>query len=433
MAEGQRGIEELLADKIGLDPVSIGSTLISRAAHRRMHELDVNDPSAYEQLLRQSESELQALIDQVVVSESWFFRDVQPFQWLQEHVRARWLADLLRAPVRALSLGCATGEEPYSIAMTLLDLGLPARRFQIAAVDISARRLTEAHAGVYSANSFRGADLGYRERYFRECHQGYELDAKVRSTVTFHHANVLNAGCLARSTAYDVVFCRNLLIYLNTRARACVISAIDRLLADDGLLFIGHADRLELGDTGPRFTAVGATGVFAYQRSDAALASQPRLQLEPPPVTLGLTGPQAVAGSKVSSPPPSLPRASPPVPALATATSIGTETSLPLLDRAAELANRGQFDQALAACEQHLRQKGLTAPTYFLMGMICQAAGKGPRAEEYLHKALYLDPRHAEALLALALLAERRGDNNAAAGFRRRAERTVVMMRKKVN
>jgi chemotaxis protein methyltransferase WspC len=143
-----------------------------------------------------------------------------------------------------------------------------------------------------------------------------------------------------------------------------------------------------------------------------------------------LPAPRTIAGSKVSNPPSSPPGASPPA---LVAAPTSTETSSPLLDQAAELANHEQFDQALAACEQHLRQKGLAAPTYFLMGMICQAAGKGSRAEGYLHKAVYLDPRHDEALLALALLAERRGDHNAAASFRRRAERAIVMMRKKVN
>ena len=92
-----------------------------------------------------------------------------------------------------------------------------------------------------------------------------------------------------------------------------------------------------------------------------------------------------------------------------------------LLEQAAELANRGHFSEAIGMCEQHLRQKGLTAPAYYLMGMICQATGDRRRAEDCFQKTVYLDPRHDEALLALALLAERRGDQNAAAGFRRRA------------
>lgn len=101
-----------------------------------------------------------------------------------------------------------------------------------------------------------------------------------------------------------------------------------------------------------------------------------------------------------------------------------------LLDHAAALANQGRFAEAVAVCQQHLRQQGLSAQAYCLMGMICQAAGDRGRAEDCFQKTVYLDPAHDEALLALALLAERRGDPVAAAGFRRRAERTIAMTRK---
>ena len=107
--------------------------------------------------MRRSEPELQELIEEVVVPESWFFRDERPFQWLREYVRERWLSDPSASAAPGLESACAGGEEPYSIAMTLLDLGLPARRFQIDAVDVSARRLAIARRGVYSANAFRGS------------------------------------------------------------------------------------------------------------------------------------------------------------------------------------------------------------------------------------------------------------------------------------
>ena len=110
-----------------------------------------------------------------------------------------------------------------------------------------------------------------------------------------------------------------------------------------------------------------------------------------------------------------------------------TQIQPSLLDQAAELANRGHFEQALVVCEQDLRQKGATAPAYFLMGMICQVAGHERRAEECLQKAVYLDPTHDEALLALALLAERRGDHGASASYRRRAAQCDIMTRLKVN
>ncbi len=392
--------------------------------------------AAYECRVGQSESELQALIEEVVVSESWFFRDERPYQWFREYIRGRWLTDLLRPTLRILSLPCAGGEEPYSIAMTLRDLGLPAHRFHIDAVDVSAHRLAMARRGVYSSNAFRGIDLGVQARYFREHPQGFELDSTIRSTVHFFQANMLDPRLLEGSLPYDVVFCRNLLIYLGTSARVCVLAAIERLLAADGVLFIGHADRLDVFGVEPSFTSVGDPACFVYRRRAQGNAALPRClpQLDPPRPRSDLIAPEGGSSGPLI------------VPTL-NATGITTRTDQsseaaipsswvnapPLLDQAAELANRGRFDDAVTACERHLQLKGFSPPAYYLMGMICQAAGNRLRAEDCFHKTVYLDPLHDEALLALALLAERRGDHDAAPSFRRRAERSVTMSRKRVN
>jgi len=413
MSAELRGIEELLATRIGLDPIAVGPPLILHAARRRMKELGLADLAEYQRRLSQSELELQELIEVVVVPESWFFRDERPFHWLREYVRERWLKDLLRPPLRVLSMPCAGGEEPYSTALTLLDLGLPARRFRIDAVDVSLSRLTIARRAVYSANAFRGPDLSYRARSFREHPQGYELDPTVRATVRFIQASVLDPHLLEGSPPYDVLFCRNLLIYLDVSARERVLAAIDRLLAADGVLFVGHADRLGRAGAEPRFTAVGDPGCFAYQRRARVIVSvdQARPQIEPPPM------PSRIAPTDVSD-----------VSARAVETvSLPVVQPLSLLDQAADLANLGRFDEAVAACERHLQQKSPSAAAYYLLGMICQAAGDRSRAEDCFKKTIYLDPRHDEALLALALLAERRGDHEAAAGFRRRAERIATM------
>ena len=436
MAAGLSGIERLLAGRIGLDPVSVGPHRILRAARQRMKELALDDMAVYERLVRQSESELQALIEDVVVSESWFFRDERPYQWFREYIRGRWLDDLLRPPLRILSLPCASGEEPYSIAMSLRDLGLPAHRFHVDAVDVSAHRLAMARRGVYSSNAFRGVDVGVQAQHFREHPQGYELDSSVRSTVRFLQASVLDPHLLEDSPPYDVVFCRNLLIYLSVSARMCVSAVLERLLAADGVLFIGHADRLDVSGVEPKFTAVGDPACFVYRLRAQGNATLPRSlpQLESPGPMSGLIAPGSASSGALIVPPLG-----------ATGTTVRTDQTgeaaippapvneLPLLDQAAELANRGRFDDAIVACEHHLRLKAFSPLAYYLMGMIYQAAGNRVRAEDCFHKTVYLDPMHDEALLALALLAERRGDHDAASNFRRRAERSVTMSRKRVN
>jgi len=430
------GIEGLLASRIGLDPVSVGKPLILRAAAERMRKLGLNDLGAYEHRVRLSEQELQALIEEIVVAESWFFRDERPFEWLRAYVRTRWVNNPSGRPFRVLSLACAGGEEPYSIAMVLLDLGIPARQIEIDAIDISERRLAIARRGVYSLNAFRGVDADYQTRFFRQHPQGHEVIPALRSMVRFHQASATDPGLLDGSPPYDLLFCRNLLIYLGESARTCVLAAIDRLLASDGLLVIGHADRLDSAGASAKFTAVGDPGCFAYRRKARGEASMSSSPVKPPlPASRGMSSSRMFPRATEIGIPGSDGRIGTRWGGLKQENRLVPIAAEPpvLLDDAADLANQGRFDEAVAVCEQHLRQKGLSAQAYCLMGMICQAAGDRRRAEECFQKTVYLDPTHDEALLALALLAERHGDVSAAAGFRRRAERTVAMTRKRAN
>ena len=308
--------------------------------------------------------------------------------------------------------------------MALRDLTLPARRFQIDAADISTRLLASARRGIYSSNAFRSSDLSFRARYFHELSHGYELDSSIRSTVRFFQASVLDSHLLTASAPYDVVFCRNLLIYLDTSTRIALLATFQRLLVDDGLLFVGHADRLDVTGLESKFTVVADPACFVYRlrAQGDAIRSVPVLQLNPPQTIPA----QLAPGMRASG---ILPVVSPGARASYTQADRTAGVSVPastvneasLLAEASELANKGRFDDAITACEQHVRLKGYSPLAYYLMGMICQAAGNRTQAEDCFHKTVYLDPMHDEALLALALFAERRGDDNAANSFRRRA------------
>jgi chemotaxis protein methyltransferase WspC len=436
MAAELRALEELLKDRIGLDPSSVGPQLLLRAARQRMRDLKLDDLAAYERQVRQSATELDELIEEVIVAESWFFRDVCPFEWLRDHLCQKWKSAPARPPLRILSLPCAGGEEPYSIAIMLSEAELPVRRYHIDAVDISTRRLAIARRGVYSQNAFRGPDAPYRSRYFRQHTDGYEIDPALRATVRFIQGCILDPRLLEGSSPYDVVFCRNLLIYLVPSARTTLLALIDRVLTPEGILFIGHADRLDSTGAESGFASTGDLGCFAYRRIARGESPVPRVlhSLESPPPILSLLAPRAVPAIETSSPAEvATDSIQPALPTFAENLAPRAVEPPALLSQASELANQGRFRDAIAVCERHLREKGLTAPTYSLMGMICQAAGDRGRAEDCLRKAVYLDPNHDEALLALALLAERRGDQNAAIAFRRRAERTAALSRKRVN
>ena len=141
-------IEGLLKEIIGLDSASIGSATINRSVRRRMLACKLSDEHAYFELLTTSHIELQALVDEVTVPETWFFRGVEPFRLLAEYASMEWKKSHPGEVFRVLSIPCSSGEEPYSIAMVLMDIGLKKDQFHIDAVDINTRSIDRAKLGV---------------------------------------------------------------------------------------------------------------------------------------------------------------------------------------------------------------------------------------------------------------------------------------------
>ena len=192
----QAAIVAFLGYTIGLNSEAIGAETIARAVRHRMAQCGTSDVQAYLDRLQTSAKELHALIDEVIVPETWFFRDQMPFVYLGRYVVAEWFPSHQHGVLRVLSLACSTGEEPYSIAMALLDTGLAPQHFRIEAVDISQTALHWARCAVYGQHSFRGDDLVFRERYFDHSHEGYRVCERVRDMVSFIHGNVLDSWTL---------------------------------------------------------------------------------------------------------------------------------------------------------------------------------------------------------------------------------------------
>src|SRR6185369_1976372 len=186
--------KELLRRTMGLDAASVGVSTIERAVKQRQAACKIEGLKAYLDRARSSEAELQELIEAVVVPETWFFRDREVFAALSRVTLQEWLPNHPEGKIQLFSAPCSTGEEAYSMAMTLLDAGLPADRFRIDAVDISARALAQARRAVYGQNSFRGRNLDSRECHFRLTEQGYHLAEAVRNQVTFHQGNLLDSN-----------------------------------------------------------------------------------------------------------------------------------------------------------------------------------------------------------------------------------------------
>jgi len=261
--------EDLLRERIGLDAASIGTAAMDRAVVRRMKACGISDAFPYLTLARTSQDELDELVEEVIVPETWFFRNFDTFHLLAKHALTRIKASVGTKNFRVLSVPCSTGEEPYSVAMALFDAGVPSGHFHIDAVDISRKTLRFADRAVYGNNSFRGKNLEFQSAFFEIVENGFQLVPFVRQKVRFIRDNVLRSTQLCHQQPYDVIFCRNLFIYLEASAKRRVLGMLTGLLKSEGLLFVGPAETS--GIPGPDFVSIPPAKAFAYRRRIAEI------------------------------------------------------------------------------------------------------------------------------------------------------------------
>ncbi|MEE1886318.1 CheR family methyltransferase [Pseudomonas carassii] len=400
-----------LQERIGLDVESVGAAMVERALRQRCTLVQAENLDDYWIRLQQSTDEQQALIEAVIVPETWFFRYPESFTALAGLAHKR-VAELAGArPLRILSLPCSTGEEPYSIAMALLDGGLSPGAFRIDGIDISPSSVAKGEQGVYGRNSFRGSELAFRERHFTAVDEAHRLDERVRQQVSLQVGNVLDPALRAREGFYDFVFCRNLLIYFDVPTQQRVFEVLKHLTHAQGVLFIGPAEGSLLARLGMR--PLGIAQSFAYVRQDEA---PPVIIAKPAPVARPAVVPPVPP--RIVTLPPRVGRPN----AVPVAKAMPAKDEAQLLASIAQHANAGDSAQARDGCERYLRTFAPKAQVYYWLGLLSDTEGDVAQAITHYRKALYLEPQHPEALMHLAMLLAAQGDE---AGARRLQERAA--------
>ena len=408
-------IERMLYERIGLDPSTVGSSLVERAVQRRMTSCRLRDLGAYLARLAVDAQEILELVEEVVIPETYFFRELEGLEAVAQRAAGdvRSSAD---GPLRVLSAPCSTGEEPYSIAMTLLAAGVPADAIAIDAVDVSREAVVRARAAVYRGGSFRGTDDHWR-RFFHAVPAGHAVNGDVRALVRIEQANLLDAGFRAPRAAYDVIFCRNLLIYFDLLTQERVLGVLTSFLVPDGTLVVGAADTFAVRRAG--FVPIpGSERAFLFQhRAEApqGIVAAPRARGAPRPARS--RGARSLPAAQVKR------RVAPAVSALPAPDSAPAPT---VIAEIARLAGAGQLVEALQRGEAALATAGADAELLAMVGTMHAAMNDHVRAESCYRRALYLDPAHADALVHLALLLDQRGDAGEARRLRARARRQLA-------
>jgi len=419
----RKKIECLLKDRIGLDVHSIGAASIHNAIKRCLNGSVYSDLGQYYQALHDSEVEFRRLVEAVVVPETWFFRDGVPFDVLVKKTNQDFLMTNLERTLRILSVPCSTGEEPYTIAIALDQIGFPVERMKIDAIDISQYSLEKAKRGVYRENSFRSENLSFRDRYFSKVASGYLLKSDIRKRVNFRQGNLLRDNLIPENGEYDMIFCRNLLIYFDSSDQEIAARKLHKLLAPNGLLFVGHAEANN--NINSMFSSLRLRGAFAFVKKEES-SGKPEYNYDD----------EFSKFSKKHGGLPSIATASPsfnvagtqqssvkPFSAYVNQKKYGTVCDeQKLIVKARRLADEGDLDEAEKICEEVLSQVS-NADAFYLLGVVYEASSRHEEAGEVFRKAIYLVPDHVEALVHLALHLELSGSVDEALTLRRRAER----------
>lgn len=382
------------------------SKILERGLCRRMRALRLRSYGEYYRYLErylESRQELKKLLGLLTVGETFFFRYRAHFEALQHMV----LPELIertrrRRSLRIWSAGCSTGEEPYSLAMLLLEHfpELADWHLEILATDINYQALRRAREGLYGERALRVTEAAYRERYFSPQDGRLLVTPPARALLRFGYLNLQTGRYPAPdngTSELDLLLCRNVMIYFRQETNRRIIERFSRALRPGGFLFLGHAETLQ--NLSNVFLPVHFRGGFYY-----------RLQREPLPQEVAVLPPALDASLPVPVEPPPEPVAVNVAALLARALlafereefvfaekdfeSIlqqQADQAQALLGMGFVRANQERYEEALDFCARALAANDLLAEPYFLRGLIFELQGDLIAASEEYRKALLLD------------------------------------------
>jgi chemotaxis protein methyltransferase CheR len=266
-------LTDLIQERFGLTFNGIRQEILESRLRPRLRELHLTGIRDYYQYLRfhpDREGEFARLPAMVTNNETYFFRETHQFDLLVQHVIPERRPALRGRPLRFLSAGCSSGEEPYSLSIALHNAGLPLAgvSWEIDACDLNPERVARAHEALYAETSLRACDADARRRYFTPEPGGFRLKEKYRRGVRCFHANLLAPNGALGWAVYDAILCRNLLIYVSDAAFATLIELFARCLVPGGYLFLGHSESLL--DRKTAFAPAMLGGAVVYRKLEAA-------------------------------------------------------------------------------------------------------------------------------------------------------------------
>lgn len=447
MMHGNPTFEELQAVVIGATGnfrLSERGSLLMEKVGRRLRSRGLSSLEAYLALLKQGDegtNELDSLIAELTVGETSFFRHPEHFDALRSHVVPECLRRNAHSrQLRIWSAGCANGAEPYSIAIvvhSVLGEAIADWNITIVGSDINRAFLADAEAGSYSAWTFRNVPSETMPAFFSRTEQSWSIREEYKSTVTFVNHNLVRGEIPSLHQnifAFDIVFCRNVMIYFDSETNLALTERLGKVLVEDGHLFIAPAD---FHSHVHRFFASEKAGeaiILRKRSSDARNVGHAAAGLHVPPPTAKVAQRVNAEAAKAA---PSRSAASrlgrrngasrgrvsrPSRSAGPAGRTVGSLPRLPDIGAIIEFANRGDWENAAKHCREILRIDACNVAAHYYYGLVLHYTGAKAEAEQAWRRAVYLDRDFALAHYQLGLA---RKDAHDGLGSRRAFRNTI--------
>lgn len=263
-------LRDLIEKRTGFHYPDHQADILASKLSGRLHDLTLHrylDYYYYLQYDPDSEAEWSRLFTALVVPETYFYREYEPIAMVTQELVQEWLKS--RTRVRIWHAGCSSGEEPYTMAMSLLqtDAGL-SKKVEIVATDLDESALFRARQAFYQPRSLRALPPSWQERYFQPRDKGYQLLPEVRSLVRFQVLNLMDSAEVARLGKFDAIFCRNVFLYFRPETIQRVLSDFHHRLNDGGRLFVGVCETLLRYPHAFRFRQDG--NVLSYEKGETS-------------------------------------------------------------------------------------------------------------------------------------------------------------------
>jgi chemotaxis protein methyltransferase CheR len=402
--------QTLIKQRCGLILEGIGEEKLATVLEQRIIVTRLSNSAEYYFHLQGSSDEFQDLVNLLTINETYFFREVEQLHLLTERLVPRLLVQRAdNRPLRILSAGCSTGEEPYSLVMALREKygDEVSSLFSFIGGDIDTQALAKARSGCYNEFSFRGVAADIKARHFDYDDWVYRLKDEIRNRVEFHEMNLFADEFPAALHGCDIIFFRNVSIYFDTPTRRIIQQNLASLLNDNGYLMIGTAETIA-NDLGV-LPLVEEDGLFYFskgQHSAFVPAAAPVFDFSRPVVS-------KMAASEHHRKLPDTPIVSggTPVGSLLP-TPEGVESTAALLDSCVSIdevqqqCSAKRYDEAMAMIAVLLERNPYDVSSLLLKAHIQLNRKEFELAETSARQALQTDPWSIDALVLLGLAAK---------------------------